>query len=93
MHIAANILLLSNIKCLILLVKLALQLPTEYQIRWKVMLPMYQGNQLNYLMRGATAMNFKFSKNDGKKENIPQLKKESSNSFCKIDSFLKSKKD
>ena len=37
-------------------------------------------------------MNFKFSKNDGKKKNIPQLKKESSNSFCKIDSFKKKQK-
>ena len=37
-------------------------------------------------------MNFKFSKNDGKKY-TPQLKKESSNSFCKIDSFKKKKID
>lgn len=37
-------------------------------------------------------MNFKFSKNDGKKKNIPQLKKESSNSFCKTDSFKKKTK-
>ena len=42
---------------------------------------------------GATALNVKFSKNDGKKKNIPQLKKKSSNSFCKIDSFKKNKKD
>ena len=37
-------------------------------------------------------MNVKFSKNDGKKKNIPQLKKKSSNSFSKIDSLKKKTK-